>query len=110
MAKLKTFFKWLGDILDDILAYVLTVVGILASAYLPLLKSGEAINVDLGIWKLALSAIVALMIVGTGEQLDDNDIIDKAKSKAGRKKRFWQRMSNALAQGVMWSQIMNMAA
>ena len=110
MAKIKTFFKWLIDALDDVLAYVLTVVGIMASTYLPMLKTGEPINVDIGVWKIALSAIVALMIVGKGEHLETDESGDKAKSKAGRKKRFWTRMSNALAQGVMWSQIMNMAS
>lgn len=109
MTKLRKLFTWLADILDDVLAYILTVVGILASTYLPLLKTGEVINVELGIWKVVLSAIVALMIVGKDEHLETDDAGDKSRSKAGRKKRFWTRMSNALAQGVMWSQIMNMA-
>ena len=110
MAKLKKFFFWLADVLDDVLAYILTMIGILASNYLPLLKSMDSITVDVGIWKIILSAIIALMIVGKGEQLDGTVSEEKVKSKAGRKKRFLLRMSNALAQGVMWSQLINAAA
>lgn len=48
MAKLKKFFSWLADILDDILAYILTVVGILFSNAAPLLKNNEPLVLDKG--------------------------------------------------------------
>ena len=106
---MKKIFKTLFDILDDVLAYVLTVVGIIASNYINAMKTGEEITVDIGLWKIVLSAIIALMIVGKGEQLDGEKENEKALSKAGRKKRFWARMSNALSQGVMWSMFINAA-
>jgi hypothetical protein len=94
-----------AEALDDVLAYILTVVGILASSYLPLLAGTGKIEVVVDYWRLGLSAVVALLIVGKQEQLDappDN----RVAARAGRKKRFGHRMSNALAQGMMWAQVM----
>ena len=106
MTKFKKFLSRLADIFDGFLAYVLTIVGILASNYLPLLKTGGAITFDLAWQRLALSAIVALLIIGKQEQITGDD---KERSKAGRRRNFGPRMINALAQGLAWAQIMNVA-
>lgn len=108
MAKLKKFFAWLGDILDDILAYVLTVVGILFSNAVPMLKANEPIVLDFGLLRIVVAMIVALLFVSDQETLGKIDGETKAVAKQGRRKNFRKRMTNALAQGVMWAQIMNM--
>ena len=102
MTKWKAFVKKLLELLDDVLAYLLTIAGILFSAYLPLLKTGEDIQVSVSWWKLLVAAACALMVVAKQEIIvpDDKGNIDK--SRAGRKRRFLLRMANALAQGIMW--------
>jgi hypothetical protein len=104
------FWGKVFDILDDILAYILTVIGIVISAYIPLLKSTGVINLQIDWWRLGISAIVALIIIGRQEKLDADENGSKAKSKEGRKKNFGYRMTNALSQGMMWSQIISLAS
>lgn len=107
--KLKKFLNWLFDILDDVLAYILTIIGILFSTYIPLLKTNGTILIDLNWGRIVLSAIVAIMIIGKQESLESDETGSKIKSKEGRKKRFWARMVNALSQGVMWAQLIQLA-
>lgn len=108
MAKIKSFFKWLGDVLDDVLAYVLTVVGILFSNVLPMLKSNDPISLDIGVMRIVAACIVALLFVNDQEKVGAADTETKAKAKEGKRANFRKRMTNALAQGFMWSQVMNM--
>jgi hypothetical protein len=109
MAKLKSFFKWLGDILDDVLAYILTVVGILFSNIMPLMQGNESFDIDIGKWRIIGALIIALIVVGKQEQLP-SDKETSAKAREGRRSRFFIRMSNALAQGFMWSYLANMGS
>lgn len=95
------------DILDDFLAYALTIIGILASNYLPMLKTTGKISVEIDIWRVGIAAIVALLIVVKQEALDTND---REASKAGRKKNFGLRMANALSQGIAWNQLIQLAS
>lgn len=106
---MKKFTRWLIEIADDVLAYVLTVVGILFSNIVPMMKSNEPFALDIGAWRIAGSIIIAVLIVGKQEQLTPDEKGSTAKAREGRHKKFGSRMSNALAQGVMWSYIMNMA-
>lgn len=108
MTKLKKFFAWLGDILDDVFAYVLTVVGILFSNAVPMLKANEPIVLDFGLLRIVVAMIVALLFVSDQETLGKIEGETKTVAKQGRRKNFRKRMTNALAQGVMWAQIMNM--
>jgi len=110
MAKIKALWKKIFDLLDDFLAYLLTIIGILCSNYLPLLKTNEQIIINIDWWRFGLAAIMALLVIGKQEALDVDESGDKIKSKEGRKKRFFSRMINALAQGVMWSQFMQLAS
>jgi hypothetical protein len=105
MPKLKLWSK-LIDVLDDILAYLLTIVGILSSTYIPMLKTGEPIDIRLNAGRLIVSAIVALLIIAKQERITGEDT---AKAREGRRRNFASRMLNALAQGVMWVQIMQLA-
>lgn len=109
MQKVTRFLHKLADVLDDVLAYILTIVGILASNYLADMKTHEAINIQLDWWRIGLSAVIALMVVGKSEQLDGDGEM-KSKSREGRKKRFLIRMANALSQGITWSVLLNLGA
>ena len=104
MKKMKAFLAWLADVADDFLAYVLTVIGILCSAYIPVLKAGGPIVFDLGAGKIFLAAVVALLLVGKAEYVSDS-----LEAKAGRRRNFVSRMVNALSQGVAWATIVQLA-
>lgn len=105
---MKKFIKWFVDIIDDVLAYVLTVIGILFSNAIPLLKSNEPFSLDIGAMRIIAACIVALLFVTNQEKLTADETGSKAIAKQGRKKNFKARMINALSQGFMWSQVMNM--
>jgi hypothetical protein len=108
MGKLKKFWLQLFYMLDDFLAYILTIVGILCSNYLPLLKTNSRIDIAMDWWRIGLASVVALLVIGKQESLDidENGSIDK--SRTGRKKRFTIRMINALSQGIMWATFINL--
>jgi len=108
MGKLKKIWYKVFDVLDDILAYILTVIGILASNYLPLLKTNDPIDISITWWRVGLAAIMALLVIGKQESLDMDENGSTEKARAGRRKRFSTRMVNALAQGVMWSQLISL--
>jgi hypothetical protein len=110
MSKVNGFISKLFDIVDDILAYILTIIGIVLSAYLPLLKNTSPIDIKLDWWRLGIAAFVALLIVGKQEELDVDETGSKNKSKEGRKKHFIVRMANALSQGVAWNTIIQLAS
>lgn len=107
--KLKLILRRIYDIADDVLAYILTVSGILLSNALPALKAGEDMAVSLNPWRIAVAAAVAIILVSRQEALDIDEDGTRDKSRAGRRRRFWQRMGNALAQGMMWAQVSNLA-
>lgn len=107
MGKFKKIWNKIFDVLDDVLAYILTILGIVFSSYLPLLKKSEPIDITIGWWRVALSAMVALLVIGKQESLDVDESGSVDKSRAGRRKRFLSRMMNAFAQGVMWSQLIS---
>lgn len=104
---MKKLLKTMGDVADDVLAYVLTVVGILFSNALPLLKTNEPFSLDMGVWRIGAAMVVALVFIGHQEKITPDDEGSKARSREGRRKNFKIRMVNALAQGVLWSTITN---
>ena len=110
MGKLKKVFDKFIDAVDDFLAYFLTIVGIMISNYLPLLKTTGTIHIEADWWRMGISAIVALMIIGKQETLiaDENGSTDEARN--GRKKKFSLRMVNALSNGMAWAQLIDMAS
>ena len=91
------------DAIDGFCAYVFTLIGVLAAQYLPAFRSGDTINLAISWQRIALGAIVAMVVIGSQERIVGED---KTMAKAGRRKRFGYRMVNALAQGLAWSQIM----
>jgi hypothetical protein len=108
MGKIKKFWLNVFDILDDVLAYFLTIVGILSSTYIPMLQEEGDINIQINYGRIIVSAVVALLIISKQEKLDEDEDGSKDKSKAGRKKRFLIRMANALGQGVLWATFMKL--
>lgn len=110
MASLKKFWSWFLDWADDVLAYVLTVAGILLSNGLAMLKTNDAIVLDMSPMRLVLASIVALMVVTRQEAIPTDPQGNTEKARAGRRKNFGVRMGNAIAQGFMWSQLMNLGA
>jgi hypothetical protein len=110
MSKIKKALDKFVDVVDDFLAYFLTIVGIMISNYIPLLKTTGTIHIESDWWRIGISTVVALMIIGRQETLtaDENGSTDKAK--AGRKKKFSLRMFNALSQGMAWQQLIDMAS
>lgn len=109
MGTVKKVFHNIAELADDVLAYILSVVGILFSNIIPLMQSNEAFTLDLGAWRIAGAFIISFLLIGKQEQLSPDEEGNTAKARAGRKSRFWIRMSNALAQGFMWAQLMNIA-
>lgn len=110
MSALKKFWTWFIDWADDVLAYVLTLAGILLSNGLSMLKTNDAIVLDMSPMRLVLAAIVALMVVTRQEAIPNEPSGNTAKAREGRRKHFGVRMGNAIAQGFMWSQLMNLGA
>jgi hypothetical protein len=108
MGKLKSFWIKLFDILDDVLAYALTIIGILSSTYIPLLKTNKSIDISIDWGRLVIAAVVALLIIGKQETIVPDKEGNTIKAREGRKNRFLLRMINALGQGVLWSQITNL--
>jgi hypothetical protein len=107
---MKKVFRTLFDIADSVLAYILTVAGILFSNVVPLIKSNEPFTIDMGIWRIAASMVIAFIFVGQQEQLTADESGSNAKAREGRRKNFKNRMANALAHGFMWAQLINIAS
>ena len=101
---MKKFWKDVLEIADDVLAYVLTVIGILFSNALTLMSSNEPFTLDLGAWRIAAAMVIAFVFVGRQEQIKPDDNGNKVASREGRRRNFKTRMVNALAHGFMWSQ------
>jgi hypothetical protein len=93
------------DVLDDVLAYILTIVGILLSNYLPVLKVTGHVDLHIDPWRVGIASLVALLVVTKQESLGG---LDKEASKAGRRRNFGQRMASALSHGIAWNQIVQL--
>jgi hypothetical protein len=92
--------------LDSFLAYIMTIVGVVFSAYLLPFESGNLGDVKISISSLAVSAVIALMVVGSQEYVpSDNEV-----ARAGKRKNVFRRMGNAVANGMMWSQLITVAS
>jgi hypothetical protein len=105
MNKLKQFGNKVIDFLDDFLAYLLTIIGILSSTYIPMLKEKGSINLDIDWGRFILAAVVALLVIGKQERLIGDSEGNTIKAREGRRKNFLLRMANALGQGMLWSQL-----
>jgi uncharacterized RDD family membrane protein YckC len=100
----KRLFRQIADVAQDIGAYVLTVAGILSANYLPLLESGQPIVLNLGLGRVIVAGIVALLLVAWQEQKDAG----KEGATDGKRKNWKLRMVNALAHGLAWPTILKL--
>lgn len=110
MSTLKRFWQWFTEWADDAMVYFATVIGILFSNAIPLLKSNESFELDMGKWRIAAAAFVAFAMVRSQEKLTPDEKGNTASARAGRRAHFWERLQNAAAQGFMWAQISNLGA
>jgi len=95
--------RWLliGRILADFGVYLFVLVGIILSRYMPQFKSGdELIWIPLSWLRLAISALIALMIVGSVD-------LNVGEQHAGKRRprRLLSRIALAVSQGFMWETI-----
>lgn len=104
---MKKFFKWVGNIADDVLAYILTMVGILYKNTEGIFNGEEAFTNLAITGKLVSSLVIALLITLWQENLAKDDEGLKVKSREGRRKKFIQRMLNALLFGLGSTQIID---
>ncbi len=97
--KLKAFLAKVGDVLDGFFAYVLTVIGILVSQYLPSFSAGGEINLKIGLGRLLISFVIAFMLVAAQETGGDVQ---------GKRAKFKIRMANALSHGIAWNSLLHL--
>ena len=92
----------LKNLLLDFGVYLFVLAGIILSRYMPQFQSGERLVwIPMSWVRMAISALIALMIVGSVD-LD----IDRDASKGKRKgRRVLARISLAISQGFMWQNI-----
>ena len=107
MTAINKFFKWLYEIADDVLAYVLTVLGIVFSEVLPQMKDLANFHYNASFWKLSGTLVIALLINLWQETLEQDDSGSKMLSRDARKKRFSKRMFNSLLYGFCSAQIID---
>jgi hypothetical protein len=80
----------------DFGAYLFCLIGVAASRYIPDFKAGVEPEIVFSWFRLAMSALVALIVFGG---------FDLPGDKAGKRKAFLRRIVFALSQGFMWEQI-----
>lgn len=92
--KRKEFWRKVGNTLEDIWMYFITIAGVLLSNYIPQLKeAGDIILQTPNIGRIVVAAAVALMVSAGAEVKGD---------KKGKRKNWLRRMAFHLANGVMW--------
>jgi hypothetical protein len=97
MARVKAIVE---RIVGGIGVYIGTLIGILLSQYAPLLLTSSRLDSTFDWVRLAISAAVALYIVGTDESAGD---------PAGKAAHWRRRLGNAFAHGVAWNSIIGIA-
>lgn len=103
---MKKFWKSVFNILDDVLAYVLTLLCVIFASIIPLLGTNQTLKVDTGIVRIVGSALVALLLTLWQEYNKPDDEGSRAKSKEGKKKHFIKRMIYAMLFGFASPMIM----
>ena len=90
------------NILLDFGVYFFVLAGIILSRYMPQFRSGDRLVwIPMSWVRMAISAMIALMIVGSVDFDADRD-----KSKGKRKgRRVLARITLAIGQGFLWQSI-----
>lgn len=89
--------KLLGG-LDTSAMYVFSLMGVLLSKYIPQLREGSEILIDISWGQFLVSLLVAFMMLSAAEQLGGSD-------SAGKRKRFLWRAIAAVSYGSFWYNI-----
>lgn len=95
--------KFLAEAWDDVLVYVLTLLGVLMAQFLPMLKGSADFDIAINGPRLVVASVVALYLV-----LQDEDPKGDPIAKKGKKGAIKRRMSAALTQGFTWSTLTGM--
>jgi len=98
-----TFHRWLSETWDDVLVYVLTLLGVIMAQFLPALKSSADFDLTVTGPRVLVASVVALWLV-----LQDEDTKGDAIAKKGKKANLKRRLSAALTQGFTWSTLTGM--
>jgi hypothetical protein len=99
IVKFRAVFSKIADVFDGFLAYVLTVVGILVSQYLPAFTQGQEIDLKASLPRLLISCVVAFLLVANQEV---------GRDPAGKRAKFRERMANALSHGISWNTLLHL--
>jgi len=99
----------LCDVAANIVIYLATLAGVLATKFLPpligLFKTGQPPQFgSLVLWQLVVGAVIALGVVLFHEQqgMNVDDATKKAAVVAGRAARFKKRLITAFVNGCGW--------
>jgi hypothetical protein len=107
-SNLKRFWKWIVNISDDFLAYVITLGMILLTGEVNFVKEGSIVAMSQENAQMLSAGIAAFIILKWQESLDETNEELKARSKEGRKKHFNRRMVNAFMYGLAAPRIIEM--
>jgi len=105
---IKRFWKWIVNVADDFLAYVITLGMILLTGEVNFVKEGSVIVMSKENAQMLSAGIAAFIILKWQESLDETSEEMKVKSKEGRKKHFNKRMVNAFMYGLAAPRIIEM--
>ncbi len=75
--------------------YVFTLMGILASKYIPILREGGDFVISVSWSQLIISCVIAFLLLTAAEQLGGSD-------RKGKQKRFLWRAIAAMSYGAFW--------
>lgn len=95
--------KFILDVWDDVLVYLITLLGVLASEYIKMFKSGSDFQIDVKFPQLAIASVIALLFVLQAE--NDNPGVTKEQAKKGKRLNLRRRLSLGLLHGMVWTQI-----
>jgi hypothetical protein len=107
-SNIKRFWKWIVNVSDDFLAYVITMGTILMTGDVNFVKEGSIFALSKENAQMLSAGIAAFMILKWQESLDETSEEIKMKSKEGRKKHFNKRMVNAFTYGLAAPRIIEM--
>lgn len=93
--------RWFVEIWDDILVYLVTLLGVLVSQYLPVFKTGQAFDISTKVGPLIIGAVIALSFVLKDEEIPQG--ADKTAARHGKRVNLRRRLSAGLSQGMMWA-------
>lgn len=99
--------KWIVEVWDDLLVYLVTFLGVFVAQYLPAFKSGVEFDFSTKWTHLIIAAVISLSFVLKDEEIPAG--VDKASARQGKKNNLRRRLSSGLAQGMMWATLSGMA-